>query len=84
MAEKDILGDRQFVKKHGLLMDCGDAEIDRILRIGKRYGLAIDMNFALVGFVDSSEYLDEGLLPRTIFADQRCYPAREQRNVHVI
>ena len=65
-------------------MDRRDTEIDRLLRICEDYRLAIDQDFALVRLVNAGEDLDERRLSRTIFADQRRHPAREQRDIDIV
>src|SRR5882672_11395467 len=59
MTKKDVLGNRQLVEEHGLLMDSGYACVDRGLRAGKGCQPAVDEDLAFVGAIDAGQDLDE-------------------------
>jgi hypothetical protein len=71
VPEEDVLGDRELVEEHGLLVDGGDAGPRG--GVGGREGdrSAVERHGALVGLVDAGQDLDDGRLAGAILADER-------------
>ncbi len=84
MAEIDVFTHRQFVEKHGFLMNGRNAVIGCILRRREVHRLAVDKDFAFVGLVDTGEDFHERGFSRAVLADQRRHLAGIKRDVHVI
>ena len=70
-AEDDVLGDRQLVGQHEVLVDHADAGVDGVLRGLERSELAVDLHHALVGRLHPVEDLHQRGLARPVLADER-------------
>ena len=84
LTNKDIFGDREFIKQDGFLVYGGDTHFMRRLRRWKVNGDRLVENFALVGLVYAGHHFDQRRLARAVFADKRRHFAGPQRKLHVL
>ena len=84
LTDKNILGDREFIKQHGFLVNGGDAHFMRRLRRREMNGDRFIENFALVGLVNAGHHFDQRRLARAVFAYKRRHFAGPQRKLHVL
>ena len=84
VAEKDVLGHREVVEQHGLLVDGGDAVLEGLVGAGKMDGLAADADLAGVGLVDAGEDLHQRRLAGAVLADQRGDLAGIERQADIV
>jgi hypothetical protein len=68
---EDVLGHRELVEHHRLLVDGGDPVAPRVLRAVKLDRLAVDQDPSGVRPVDTGHDLHGGRLAGAVFSDQR-------------
>ena len=84
VAEEDVLGDGELGEEQELLVDGGDAALDRVARgDGGELALA-DADAAAVGGVHAGDDLDERRLAGAVLAEERVHLAGEDVEVDVL
>ena len=69
LADEDIFGDREFVEQHGFLMNRGDPNFMRRLRVRQLDRDRFIENLALFGLINAGHHFDQRRFPRAVFAD---------------
>ncbi len=83
-ADPDVLGHRHVVHQVELLMDHGDAVLERVERRGQLDLLALQPEGAGVGRVDAGDDLHQRRLAGAVLAHQRVDVAALQAERHVV
>jgi hypothetical protein len=68
--EDDVLGHREVVDQHEVLVDHADAQLDGLARRVDMLCFAPDQDLALVGLLKAVEHLHQGRLAGPVLADQ--------------
>jgi hypothetical protein len=84
VADEDVFRHVEVGEDHRLLVDGGDAQRLRLLRVADVHRLAVDQDLTGVGAVDAGHDLDQRGLARAVLADQRVHLARIERQRHIL
>ena len=84
VSQKDVLGHRQFVEQHRLLVNGGDAGAEGGVSGAEMDRHALDGDLALVRLVDAGQDLHQRRLAGAVLADQRGDLAGIERQRHVM
>ena len=76
VPEVDVLRDGEPVDQVELLVDRGDPQSHRALRVSELHPFAAPGDDALVGLVGAGEHLDQGRLAGTVLPEQSVHLAR--------
>ena len=80
----DIFGDRQIGEQREILENHHHARCRRDARVQIHSALAVDINFTGGRLFDTSEYFNEGGLPRAVFTGKANSLARTDCEIHII
>ena len=83
-TEDDVFRRREHIHQLKVLMNHADAQMERLLRGGDGHGLAVDVDFALVGVVNSGEHVHQCSFAASILAQQRKNFAAVNIQTHLI
>ena len=81
VAEHDVLCHGEGLDEAEVLVDHADARIERVARRMELDRLAVELDRALVGAVETGEDVREGCLPGAVLTEQRVHLPRRRLEV---